>query len=201
MASGKPAQDPPALHTTRQMLDELDALMERMLALPVNDAEEAAPPPAQGADAPRSGTPPATTKSRPLAATLTLLQLPADEAPPVPGSAVPRSATPAKPLPPLPEVPAVAPAPLSNRVVPPAPRPSADELLADVPPPPTSHASWFILPLLWGNRLFDRGTLLLGETGAWLRGPAGRGALGTLGLILLAAAALWVMRDWLGWTW
>ena len=32
-----------ALQSTRQMLDELDSLMERMLSLPVNDLEDAAP--------------------------------------------------------------------------------------------------------------------------------------------------------------
>jgi hypothetical protein len=34
-------KDPAPLHTTRQLLDELDALMERMLALPVEDGSPA----------------------------------------------------------------------------------------------------------------------------------------------------------------
>ena len=72
MATGNPGPEPPALNATRQMLDELDALMERMLALPVNDAEE----PASALMEP----PAALTKSRPLAATLTLLQVPVDDA-------------------------------------------------------------------------------------------------------------------------
>ena len=53
-----------SLQTTRQMLDELDALMEKMLLLPVNDPDEAVP------------FPEAIVKPA-LSATLTLLQAPA----------------------------------------------------------------------------------------------------------------------------
>src|SRR5262245_23217187 len=42
MSSSKRPADAP--NATRQMLDELDALMERMLSLPVNDGSEAPPP-------------------------------------------------------------------------------------------------------------------------------------------------------------
>jgi hypothetical protein len=70
MVSGKPAPDPPPLHATRQMLDELDALMERMLALPINEGDEPATAPPEPAIAP--------PRSRPLSASLTLLQVPAD---------------------------------------------------------------------------------------------------------------------------
>jgi len=66
---------------------------------------------------------------------------------------------------------------------------------------PESLASWFILPVLWGNRVFDQSTELLGESGSRLRGPAARNALGVAGLILFGAAMLWLARDWLGWTW
>jgi hypothetical protein len=239
MASGKPTQDPPALNATRQMLDELDALMERMLAVPIAEPEEPAPPQA-AAPQPRS---------RPMAATLTLLQVPTDEtpvsfrpptesAPATPAfdpahagtnpshlpalGALGSSAAPAwsemagypsltyppapvsEPYPELPALPAstaVTPEPLSFRVLPSASEPSLDELLADVPEPPASLAAWFILPLLWGNRLFDQGTMLFGESGSWLRGPIGRSALGMAGLILFGAALLWLARDWLGWTW
>ncbi len=46
MSSAKPPQEkePAGLHSTRQMLDELDALMDRMLALPVNDLDDATLP-------------------------------------------------------------------------------------------------------------------------------------------------------------
>jgi hypothetical protein len=208
MASGKPTQDTAGLHTTRQMLDELDALMERMLALPVNEIEDTRPEPAPA--------PPAPTAA-PLTAKLTLLQVPAGE-PPLDGAhpgtnpshlpslnalrtAPVHVAPPRTLLPPLPEAPAVAPAPLTDRVVPPTLQPSMDTLLAEVPEPIDSLASWFIVPLLWSNRAFDRGTLFLGESGAWLRSTTGRAALGMTGLTLLAVACLWLARDWLGWTW
>src|SRR5205823_7819964 len=73
MASGTPAQDPLPLHATRQMLDELDALMERMLALPVAELDD---PAASVHPEPRAALP---LKSRPLAPTLTLLQMPPEE--------------------------------------------------------------------------------------------------------------------------
>jgi hypothetical protein len=204
MASGKPAPDPP-MNVTRQVLDELEALMERMLAVPIADTD--AP-----ASAPAPESPTAVSPSRPLAATLTLLPV-ADREPPVfalPLSATPRprevdpphhgtnpshlpwSPTAEITLPPLPPAPANPPA---------APEPNLDALLAEIPEPPLSTAGWFILPVIWGNRLFDACTLPLGESGVWLRGPVGRGVIGMTGLLLLAAATLWVARDWLGWTW
>ncbi len=73
--------------------------------------------------------------------------------------------------------------------------------MPELPEPADALTSWFILPVIWGNRLFDRGTRLLGESGVWLRGPSGRAAVGVTGLGMLAAACLWLMRDWLGWTW
>jgi hypothetical protein len=103
-------------------------------------------------------------------------------------------------LPPLPESTGVIPPPLSNMVIPPAPQPSIDTLLAEVPEPPMAASDWFILPVVWGNRLFDRSTMLLGKSGGWLRGSAGRSALGLAGLLMLAAAILWVVRDLFGWT-
>jgi hypothetical protein len=210
MASGKPAPDASALPSTRQMLDELDALMERMLALPVSDAPEPLVPASQPA------APPAT-KSPILSATLTLLQAPTDEAqashPPTNPSHLPARDFAGTPAPPyqaepkagLPELTALArpaePAPLSDRAVPPSAVPQLDALLAEVPEPPTTAGDWFILPVIWGNRLFDRGTMLLGEHGDWLRSPAGRSMLGLTGVGLLLAALAWLLRDWLGWTW
>jgi hypothetical protein len=51
----------------------------------------------------------------------------------------------------------------------------------------------------WVNRLFDRGTTLLGLPGRWLRGPTGRPILGWIGTGLLVAALVWGFLDWLGW--
>ncbi len=122
MASGKPIQDPPGLHATRQMLDELDALMERMLALPVNDAEEATPPPT-------AALPPAPP---PLTAKLTLLHVPTEDPPLDPPHAgtnpshlpAMRAVPPPTALPPLlEETPRPAPR-LSDHMVPPALEPA-----------------------------------------------------------------------------
>ena len=68
-AKSRPADAPNA---TRQMLDELDALMERMLALPVNELDPAPTPAAQAPQAPERPA---------MAATLTMLDAPPEAAP------------------------------------------------------------------------------------------------------------------------
>ena len=57
-----------SLQSTKQMLDELDAMMEKMLTVPVSDLDEAVP------------FPPPIVKTPALSATLTLLE-PTDSAP------------------------------------------------------------------------------------------------------------------------
>jgi hypothetical protein len=59
-------KEPETLQSTRQMLDELDALMDRMLTLPVNDVDDAPPPPA-------------IVRMPAMSATLTVLEAPANE--------------------------------------------------------------------------------------------------------------------------
>jgi hypothetical protein len=209
MASGQ-SHDAPGLHATRQMIDELDALMERMLALPVNDTEDAPAPAPPTAPAP---------SSMPLTAKLTLLQVPADDPPldsahvgtnpsHLPVLGVVRSASahpttglsPGMPmLPPLPEAPAVRVTPFSDRVVPPPMQPDLDTLLCEVPEPADSLGSWFIVLLFWGNRAFDQATTLLGTPGRLLRTSAARMALGLTGVILFVSACWWLLRDWFGW--
>jgi hypothetical protein len=66
--------EPETLQSTRQMLDELDALMDRMLALPVNDLDDSVPPP------------PDIVRMRTVSATLTVLEAPVVEAPAVEAS-------------------------------------------------------------------------------------------------------------------
>ncbi len=61
--------------------------------------------------------------------------------------------------------------------------------------------AWPLYPLAWINGAFDFVTAWLGPVGRWLRGPAGRGLLGWVGLLLLAAALAWLAWDGLGWTW
>lgn len=205
MAGGQPnpSQAASPLQSTRQMLDELDAIMDRMLALPVAE-------PAEPAAAPREAKPPT------LAASLTLLEH--DRAAPAPPPAAPSRpeapagaprphawrAPPAPPpaeLPPLPPAAAAAvePLPLAPWM---APRPSAPAAGPDeVPAPAPAPGLWWLLPLLWCNQAFDRATHALGGPGHWLREAGGRAVLGYSGIALLLLALLLLVRDALGWTW
>jgi hypothetical protein len=65
--------------------------------------------------------------------------------------------------------------------------PTAQTTAAPVPDEPRNQAA--LAPLVWFNRAFDVGLIPLGGTGRWLRGPAGRTALGIAGMVCLAAAA------------
>src|SRR5207253_2114127 len=60
------------------------------------------------------------------------------------------------------------------------------------------RVAWPVYPLLWINWAFDRATGLLGPPGRWLRGPGRRAVLGWGGLLLLAAALVWLAWDGLG---
>ncbi|HEV3203112.1 MAG TPA: hypothetical protein VGY77_01955 [Gemmataceae bacterium] len=51
----------------------------------------------------------------------------------------------------------------------------------------------------WVNRIFDGGVMLLGPPGQWLRGPAGRPIVGWVGIGFLVAALVWGILDWWGW--
>src|SRR5438552_5117357 len=104
MSSAKPPQgkEPATLQTTRQMLDELDALMDRVLALPVNDVEDTAPAPRE------------IVRMSTVSATLTVLESPVpDEEAPVqeerqllresfPTYSTELARVPSEPIPPLP---------------------------------------------------------------------------------------------------
>ncbi len=215
MAREKQPKDS-ALENTRQMLDELDALMERMLALPVNDLEEPAPAPCQVVRMPT------------MSATLTVLDAPDVEAtapPSPPAQPAPARTKPfvektpnytaeVEPVPPTQEWPAskqqAMPIP-EEGIPPPITNLSLTFLTSPMPVPVPqvrpikvhrrSLGSLCLLPFLWFNRGFDHCTLLLGLPGRWLRGPAGRNVLGLGGLFLLALALGWLVKDWIGWTW
>jgi hypothetical protein len=223
MSSAKPPQgkEPATLQSTRQMLDELDALMDRMLAIPVNELDD--PP-----TAPRG-----IVRMPTVSATLTVLDatmededVPAKEEPlplrqsfPSYRADLASTSQETKPLPLLIEPPPFRP---SQKAIEPEPDPIPEEVIppsisaitalsvpafnsdtAEAPPslPEVSLASRCLLPLLWFNQGFDKCTFLLGGVGRWLRGTRGRYFLGLAGLALLAAAGLWLVKDWLGWTW
>lgn len=255
-----------SVQSTRQMLEELDALMERMLHLPVADAET----PSGGIGAPPA--PPAT-----ISAKLTVIEgrggalgpaspepevyqerisvpfpgvldrpnvsspetlppswfdLPADKIPqdspaadelPFGAAEEEPAAAPAAPargeswleMPTEPAPAAEAPgdAPAANEIA----EPTVEPLTPIVTPPPSlgvttpnvaepslsrrARSQFGYRPLLRINRSFDAMTRWLGPIGRVLRSPQGRGLIGITGLGLLAGAALWLVKDWMGWNW
>lgn len=58
-----------------------------------------------------------------------------------------------------------------------------------------------LVPLIGVNWAWDFATWLIGPPGRWLRTPAFKNLLGVAGIALLALAAGWLLRDWMGWTW
>jgi hypothetical protein len=186
-----------SLHPTRQQLDDLDDLMQRMLALPMDDALPQEEPGDLKAD---SGPllvedllhheDVATARDRSIS------PRPLQEAPPPParrlapapvlwreeGTRESRSSPSGFPA--L-ELPSLAPAATL----------SAEPANGCDPCAKTSEG--FVL-LVWTNRAFDLLTMRLGPPGRWLRGARGRSSLGLLGLILLAAALAWGALDWMG---
>jgi hypothetical protein len=187
-----PGPVPPA-NPTRQLLDELDALMQRMLALPVNQLE----------DKLRPTTPEGDSENAPDAETNRGLKAEDQEGP---------VSRPSSPVPdwerPIPASPEVLEAigrgraegkPAAGKVGGVAFRPvvrvasPAAELAVEVP--------LLLRPLVWCNRAFDSLTLWLGPAGRWLRSPAGRSWLGWIGLGLLAGATAWALVNEFGWTW
>jgi hypothetical protein len=180
------------LQTTKQMLDELDVLMEKMLSLPTNDPDDAPPFPQEVIK------PPAWTPT--LSATLTLLEPPAPEALTAPPTASSYLSTP-EPLSPHPAVnpPHFASDPALPGSVPigyqPAPQP--EPLANQVATPVTTL--WIYLPLLWINQAFDGSTTILGPAGVLLRSQVFRALLGLSGVAFIVIAVVWFLKDWLGW--
>jgi hypothetical protein len=178
----------PAPQPTRQQLDDLDALLQRMLALPVNPTDDMAA--ALAAPHDDQLTPPDGN------------MIVSDPGPPPAPPSAPRSIwlppSPPKPIP----LPLLNPVPAAERrppVLPPPDRPMSPlaALAASRPPSPPL----LLRPVLWLNRQFDSLALGFGAPGRWLRRPAGRTLLGLIGLALLAAAAALVLIDRIGWTW
>lgn len=191
----------PPLQPTRQQLDELEALMQRMLALPVNQLDA-------GADD-----------------ELTLPALAPIDLPPVwesePAAPV-RETPPAKNGAPKPTNGKAEPATVALHEPAASERPNVLELEENLRPvaanltivhrAATPETPWRLptsarrvpvplRPLVWVNRAFDRVVGLFGAPGRWLRGARGRAAIGWAGLVMFAAAAAWAFLEWMGWTW
>lgn len=193
----KKIQSDETLQSTKQMLDELDALMDRMLSLPVSDAEEA---------------PTLPEKPTVLSAKLTLLESPVTHSPlpalpplqPAPYNPPHFARTPkpavAPPLQPAPPPPAREPEPLTNEVVPPTIMPTLEPLIEEtaVEAPPMDTLLIF-LPLVWFNECFDRVAKTLPGGSVLFCSGGGRALLGFAGLVMSGAAGVWFLKDWLGW--
>lgn len=175
----QPRSRPPS--TTREQLDELDALLQRMLELPVE---------------------PAGTATEDAAAPAALVEAPATA-----DVAEPPVDLPPPPAPPdVPDQPAAGPGP-GGEV--PAVRAVEVSRNGNVPAPPApgrgpagageDAAPAWLGPVVRLNRLFDRATGPLGVAGYWLRRPRGRAVLGWTGLGLLALALGIVLLSWRGW--
>jgi hypothetical protein len=193
--------------STRQLLDELDALMQRMLSLPVSQLDEEGPlvhadsALAEGTSEPDGSTLKGESKAAPpCEEAVQPVVMPVTPA----GNPVGVTFDPAAPPPPVrrrPEPPPehrIAPEPRADGSpkakpsvrVSPWPAPAGGVGAAVLAPVPRWPA-WVLQPLLWINRTFDRWTALLGGPGRWLRSPQGRAVFGWAGAGLLLAAVVW----------
>lgn len=191
---------------TRQQLDEIDALLRRMLTLPpMGD--------------PAGTTSPQTAPGSYMFPPPVVREVPST-APAVPGD--PRVQSwrvewPQQPAPganpqsvvawgsPVPT--AVEPQPPWALAAPPMAAPSMPHQPPFAAPAPTEPSSTsqptqsiFILLLMALNGIFNLITYLLGPLGTWLRG-SGRGLMGWVGIAMIIAAAVWALGEWYGYDW
>jgi hypothetical protein len=224
--SPKPALPAGPSHPTRQLLDELDALMKRMLALPVNQIEDELRAKAErataAAEAPAADRPPMapedgeTGPDSPAAEELPA-DWPAEEDTPEDREQAREHDAPSvlvaeeepdleRIIPASPEVLAAIGRPPREpeRKRDPAPREpdsaGVTALAGGGPGPAVAVPPVWLRPLVWSNRAFDRCMAWLGGPGQWLRGHNGRAMLGWTGLGLLAGALAWLLANQIGWT-
>jgi hypothetical protein len=214
--------------STRQLLGELDALMDQMLSLPVEEGARnvtAPPPPTTRSDPPRPIPPPHQPPMHPLAVTMTLLdEAPAAEAAPSNSSIVVEPnidepiATPTVELPPRHEPPVVAESfwvqeadlvpdppkgPLAVRgrnALVPIPKRRAEIEVGPIAPLPTRTIHRSYAWALRLNRMLARRTYGLGFVGRFVRSDVGRTILGVVGILMVLIAAGWLAKDLLRWT-
>jgi hypothetical protein len=192
----------PPIHPTRQQLDELEALMQRMLALPVNQLDAAPAPEAALSTLAPIDMPPewdsgdsavlSSEAARQAQAQATArapvggseLQAESRDEPKDFSDSAHREAENAD-------------APATKIII---ARPTPGERPWTLPAS-ARRVSGPVRLLMWTNRAFDRCAVRLGPPGRWLRGPHGRAWIGWSGIALLATAAAWAGLEWMGWTW
>ena len=197
------ASSSPSLHPTRRQLDELDALMERMLEVPVKAAEEEP----QGAANPRALSPESSAESS-LVADFTstgfesyrtdegdssLADSPSAFDFHSPSPVHDNSVSP--PTEPHGQTPFVIQSATSSAI--PGSlagsRESSPSSVIDDPPAPI-----WLWPVVGVNRTYDGFMTRLGSPGRMLLGR-GRTWLGWIGLLMLTAALVWGILDWIHW--
>lgn len=206
-------QASPSHLQTRQQLDELDALLQRMLALPSSpEMPVALAEPVEPEEfAPLPPTLPMTQRSAVYESNVQSWRMSAPVMEPPLATAV--EDTPLHQPAPYPysmvygqPLPAETPPPLEPWTPPPPPRATevpyaAPAWAAEATPANESYPSAMALPFIAVNRLFDLLTFLLGPFGGWLRRPNGRNTLGWLGILMIVAAVGWVALEWYGFDW
>lgn len=210
----------PISNPTRQQLEELDSLLQRMLTLPGTAESDplppavaarmpAAPPPMPAAPPVAPAPPPRRRAEPPSGENAWNVPLPTNSGPPVLNtwpagvesltSAAASNVQP-RPLPPAPPAPrmrATASAPVAD---------PPQRFRLDPAPPPTPVSMEAPLPFyLWPMGAIDRmlGSLFLplGAPGRWLGCGSGKIVFGWCGLAMITAAVVWGIVDYLGWTW
>ncbi|MFO0804674.1 MAG: hypothetical protein U0791_16320 [Gemmataceae bacterium] len=178
------AAAPSANDLTRQQLDELDALLQRMLTLPLSPGEQ----------------PPAAPQSYAQAPALRLTTAPPEPAKPFvfePPPAPPPLPAP-EPATPIIERKVVAPSTqIRSMPLPAAPKPAATAPAPDSAPP-SEPVPFFLWPLVGVNWLFDSIMGLFGPPGWLVRSGLGKNILGLSGvaLILLTVAHVGTQQGW-----
>lgn len=178
MATPVRPQPAPSVSAILDQLDELEALMQRMLTVPVDRAES---------DPGAAGTTPAgptaveqVPSRRPeLAEQTRPFSYEAPDVPALRQESAPRDEEEEEPAPPTRG------RPIRPVVMPPRPVWSS----------PARRSLWR-RPLLWIDAAFEHWLNVPGPAGRWLDGNGGRAALGMTGLLLLAGALAWGVWDW-----
>jgi hypothetical protein len=213
---------PPAENSMRQQLDELDALLQRMLSLPINQAEESAEEAPRRPAVDRAPTPVPGRRGQMLLLDGSAPVPPPQSPPPAQwdphwninlnpqhGSSILGPRSPAaqraqsEQLPPVFRAETVAIAPTRQE---PAPQPPLSNSAAALPiarPEPVRRSSAEptplpLLPLVALNRVFDAVMLFFGPPGQWFCTAAGRTLLGYTGMALLATSVA-LAAGWIGW--
>lgn len=186
---------------TRQQLDELDALLQRMLSLPLNPPESFAPNPPLQAYAPPMPMPAPVVREVPTAVPAPRLFANPAPAPEIRQTPEPSPvAVPWKDFAPAP-APVIAPSPKVEKPVPapkvekprPAPTPVAVEPVVYVPPRP-EPVPFLLVPLVGFNAALNWSLGLLGLPGRVLRSGFVKNLFGLAGLGLLVYTGLKVAQ-------